>query len=140
VFVFSQLYVPGSHIVSSAYRHLRITASEGIPVIILTDVKFLDRETIQGAQEELLTYLETTKPTRLIINFQNVTAISSEFISTLLRCREYVKSVDGEFCLSNMNPVVRMAFKVTKIDGKLVHIFDTVALAAAALKRLDQSQ
>ena len=112
--------------------------SDGIPVVFLTDVKFLDRETIQGAQEELIAYLETAQPTSLIINFQDVAAISSEFISTLLRCREYVKSVGGEFCLSNMNPAVRMAFKVTKLDGTLLHIFDTVALAVEALKRLDQ--
>lgn len=112
--------------------------SDGIPVIILADVKFLDRETIQGAQDEMVHYLNTAKPTLLIINFQDVAAISSEFISTLLRCREYVKSVNGEFCLSNMNPAVRMAFKVTKLDGTLLHIFDTVALAVEALKRLDQ--
>lgn len=123
---------------SSTYRHLRTSMIDGIPVVFLKDAKFLDRETIQGAQEELVSYLDTTKPTTLIINFMDVVAISSEFISTLLRCREYVKSVDGEFCLSNMNPAVRMAFKVTKLDGTLFHIFDTVALAVDALKRLDQ--
>lgn len=129
-----------SHTVSSNYRHLRTSMSDGIQVIFLTDVKFLDRETIQRAQDELITFLETVKPSTLIISFQDVAAISSEFISTLLRCREYVKSAGGELCLSNMNPVVRMAFKVTKLDGTLLHIFETVALAIEALKQLDQPQ
>jgi anti-anti-sigma factor len=113
----------------TTYKHLRATLSEGATVIHLIDLKLLDRETIQGTQDELVEYVNSYRPERLIIDFKDVKAISSEFIAALIRCREYVKSNEGQLRLSGMNPVVRMAFKVTNLDGRLLFIYDTIPLA-----------
>ncbi len=120
---------------TTTYEHLRTSTSDGVPLVYLTDTKFLERQTIQDTQSELIAYLELNTPTRLVISFKDVAAISSEFIATLIRCREYVKSSGGELRLSDMNPVVRMAFKVTKLDGTLLMIYDTVPLAIDSLQR-----
>ncbi len=114
---------------TTAYKHLRTSTTHGAVVVFLVDPKLLDRETIQETQDELVAFVKTEAPPRLVINFKDVKAISSEFIAVMLRCKEYVKSGGGQLRLSNMNPVVRMAFKVTNLDGRLLFIYDSIPQA-----------
>ncbi|TWU33002.1 STAS domain-containing protein [Novipirellula artificiosorum] len=107
------------------YTHLRISAVEGVPIVTLTATKYIDRLLIQETQDELLDYIRSAAPKRLVISFEEVQSISSEFITTMLRCSEYVRSEEGELRLSCMSPVVRMAFKVTNLDGTLLGIAET---------------
>ncbi|TWU21573.1 hypothetical protein Pla52o_37600 [Novipirellula galeiformis] len=111
------------------YKHIRTSASEGVPVVFLASTKFLDRELIQQTQQELIAYIKSAKPARMVINFKDVNAISSEFITTMLRCNDYVQSENGELRLCNMSPMVRMAFQVTNLDGTLLQIMDSTPKA-----------
>ncbi|TWU45383.1 hypothetical protein Q31b_05550 [Novipirellula aureliae] len=106
--------------------HFNVSVIENIPVIKLADSKFVDRLMIQETQDELIEYIQIGKPERLVISFEGVKSISSEFITTLLRCNEYVRSVEGDLILSCMSPVVRMAFQVTNLDGNVLRIHNSV--------------
>lgn len=114
---------------TTTYKYIRTSASEGVPVIFLIAAKLIDRDTIQQTQAELIHYIQSEKPSRLIINFKDVEAISSEFITTMLRAKEYVQSEEGELRLCNMSPMVRMAFQVTNLDGTLLKIADSIPKA-----------
>ncbi|EMI18524.1 anti-anti-sigma regulatory factor (antagonist of anti-sigma factor) [Rhodopirellula maiorica SM1] len=117
------------------HKNIRTSASEGVPVVFLTSSKFIDRELIQQTQQELIAFIQSTKPARLVINFKDVEAISSEFITTMLRCSDYVQSENGELRLCNMTPMVRMAFQVTNLDGTLLHIMDSTPKAILSFKK-----
>jgi len=106
--------------------HFNVSRIENIPVVTLTDTKFIDRLMIQETQDELIQYIQLGKPEKLVISFEGVKSISSEFITTMLRCNEYVRSADGELRLSCMSPVVRMAFQVTNLDGNVLGIHHSV--------------
>tara|TARA_R110002111_G_scaffold146808_1_gene213581 strand:+ start:38 stop:406 length:369 start_codon:yes stop_codon:yes gene_type:complete len=116
------------------FKNIRASASEGVPVVFLTSTKYIDRELIQQTQQELITFIQSSKPTRLVINFKDVEAISSEFITTMLRCSDYAQSENGELRLCNMSPMVRMAFQVTNLDGTLLHIMDSTPKAILSFK------
>ncbi|TWT82973.1 hypothetical protein CA13_44360 [Planctomycetes bacterium CA13] len=111
------------------YDHIQTSLKENVPVVTLAVSKFIDRLLIQETQQELISYIKSTKPEKMVIDFKSVESISSEFITTMLRCSEYVRSENGKLALCGMSPVVRMAFKVTNLDGTILSIQDSVVKA-----------
>ena len=105
---------------------------EGIPEITLGSADFVSRPIIVMAQEELDSYVEQNKPTRLVINFRHVGQISSEFITAMIRIQDLVRGNDGQLKMSHMNETVYAPFKLTKLAGRLFMIYDTTPEAIDA--------
>ena len=74
---------------------------EGISEIVLGTADFVSRPIIVMAQEEIIDYIEQTKPKRLVINFSKIHQISSEFITALMRIQDHVKGNGGEMKLTH---------------------------------------
>lgn len=117
---------------STAYIFLEPDVVEDVPVVFLADADYRSSAVIQKTQEELIEYIDSTKPKQLIINFRNVKAISSEFLTSMIRAHEYVTFHEGTLKLSNMSDRVRAAFKVTNLDGTMFHIYPTMPNAIDA--------
>ena len=105
---------------------------EGVPEIILGTADFVSRPIITLAEEEFKTYVSQNKPKRLVLNFKNVSHISSEFITALIRMQEQVKGNGGNMKLTHMNEVVFAAFKLTNLAGRLFMIYETTPQAIDA--------
>ncbi|QDV65402.1 MULTISPECIES: STAS domain-containing protein [Crateriforma] len=110
-----------------------------VTVIFLKPLDFLQREVITRTQEELLEFLKQQGPQKLVINFKDVAGISSEFIGTLLRARDYVMAVDGQMRLSNMNDNIHTAFCVTNLKDRIFPIDATMPRAIDALHGIESS-
>lgn len=105
---------------------------EGVPEIRLGTADFVSRPIINLAEEEFKSYVHETRPRRLVLNFSNVSHISSEFITALIRMQEQVKVNDGTLKLTHMNEVVFDAFKLTNLAGRLFMIYETTPQAIDA--------
>ena len=105
---------------------------EGVSEIILGTADFVARPIITLAAEEFQTYVAKNNPKRLVLNFRNVSHISSEFITALIRMQEAVTGNDGEMKLSHMNETVYAPFKLTNLAGRLFKIYDTTPQAIDA--------
>ena len=75
-------------------RFFTVTFVEKVPELVLGTADFVSRPIIILAQEEITQYIDEHKPDRLVINFQNVHHISSEFISALIHIRDHVNDIE----------------------------------------------
>jgi anti-anti-sigma factor len=113
-------------------RFFAVTEIEGVTEIVLGTADFVSRPIIVLAQEEITHFIDQNKPTRLIINFSNVSHISSEFITAMIRIQDHVKGHDGQMKLSHLNETVYTPFKLTKLAGRLFMIHETTPEAIDA--------
>ena len=105
---------------------------EGVPELTLGTADFVSRPIIVLAQEQITEFVDREQPTRLVINFKNVSHISSEFISAMIHVRDHVKGHGGEMKFSHMNDTVFLPFKITKLAGRLFMIYENSAEAVDA--------
>ena len=114
---------------SNSPKFFTVSDFEGIPEIELGKADFISRPIIVLAQEEITNYIDQNKPPRLIINFKNVSHISSEFITALIHIQDHVKGNDGQMKLTHMNKTVYAPFELTKLAGRLFMIYRTTPQA-----------
>jgi len=110
-------------------RFFTLTEIEGIPEITLGSADFVSRPIIVLAKDEIIQYVNEAKPERLIINFRNVSHISSEFISAMIVVRDHVRGNGGEMKFSHLNETVQTPFRITKLAGRVFPIFETTPQA-----------
>ncbi len=116
----------------SSPQFFTVSAVDGVPELILGTADFVSRPIIVLAQDQIIEYIDNTKPERLVINFKNVGHISSEFITAMIHVRDHVKGNGGELKLSHMNDSVYAPFKITKLAGRLFMIYESTAEAVDA--------
>ena len=118
--------------VADSPRFFNVKIIKGTPELTLGTADFVARPIIVLAQEEIIQYVVEHKPSRLVINFQNVGHISSEFISALIRIKDHVDGNGGTMKLSHMNQSVYTPFQLTNLAGRLFMIYDTTPEAIDA--------
>ena len=106
-------------------KFFTVHAIEGVPEIILGTADFVSHPIIVMAQEEITAYVNQSKPERLVINFKNVSHISSEFINALIRIQDHVQGNGGAMKLTHMNETVYTPFQLTNLADRLFKIYKT---------------
>ena len=106
-----------------------VSEVEGVPELILGTADFVSRPIIVLSQEQIIDFVDKNKPKSLVINFKNVSHISSEFITAMIRVRDHVLGHGGEMKFSHLNESVYAPFKITKLAGRLFMIYDTTSEA-----------
>jgi anti-anti-sigma factor len=117
---------------SDSPKFFRSKKVEGVTEIILGTADFVSRPIISLAQQEITTYVDQYKPKRLVINFTNVSHISSEFITAMLRIQDHVRGHGGQMKLTHLNDNVYAPFKLTKLAGRVFMIYETTPEAIDA--------
>lgn len=118
--------------VPSEYKFFEVSEVEGVPEIELGSADFLTRPVIILAQDELIQYIVSAKPMRLVINLKNVLHISSEFITAMIRVNDQVLSNEGHMKFSHMHEAVYKSFKLTNLADRVFKIYDTTPQAIDA--------
>lgn len=111
----------------SAYAHFEVTESEGVTVLDLADRHLLDLATINALFDEMVDFVETAQPKKLVLGFGRVVRLGTEMINAMLRVRKRVAPYGGELKICDMLPHVREIFKVMRLDGTVFEIYDTAA-------------
>ena len=105
---------------------------EGTQVLVLGTADFVTRPIIVMAQDEIVNYVQTYQPARLVIDFANVHRISSEFLNAMIQIRDHVLGNGGMLKLSQVKDTVRSAFRITHLEGRVFEIYESTPQAIDA--------
>lgn len=90
----------------------------------------LDGANVTVFGNESLKYIEKHQGVNLLLNFQNVTYMSSAALTELLRINQALRERGGSVRLCNLTPAIRNVFQITNLE-KLFFIHDGEDLEAA---------
>jgi len=94
----------------------RLTIEEvgGVKIVTLSDQRILDELSIAKIGKHL-NDLVLQNP-KIILDFVNVTNMSSSALGMLITLHKRVREAGGELRLCNIQPTIQEVFKITRLD------------------------
>lgn len=106
----------------SNFRHFEIQQVGDISVLALRDPKLFDSLIVSELQDELFAFADDTKPSKVVINFANVSNCSTAVINSLLRLKKKLLPAGGKLRLCGMRETIREAYRMLNLDGTVFDI------------------
>lgn len=100
-------------------------------VVGFVDGRLIDTDVINAVNKQILDIVEGSNGLRLILDFTDVTYVSSTFLGSLVRVNKRIKEAGGKLLLCGMADDIRKLFQITGLD-RIVPILPTTAEAKAA--------
>ncbi len=97
----------------------RIQAQEadGVTLVRFQDHQLFDERVVREAAEQIAAALPNDgSPIRLVVNFSDVTLISSTLLSKLILLQRRVDASHGRLRLCEMSPVIQQVFRTSNLD------------------------
>ncbi|HMP79058.1 MAG TPA: STAS domain-containing protein [Pirellulaceae bacterium] len=91
---------------------------DGVMVIYLPDVRLIDASRIESLGAELVNLVNKTEQQRFVLNFQNVTHMSSAMIGKLIAFALKCQGAKVALRLCGINDNISKIFKVMKLEGQ----------------------
>lgn len=82
--------------------------------------------------DPLSKWVTEKQPQQLLVNFSRVKLASSDAIGVLIRIRKDIQSYQGTIRLCELDPNVRLSFRLLNLDGTMFQIFDSEDEALAS--------
>lgn len=79
-------------------------------------VKRGDLEVVCNAIDKII---DSQKQPNLVLSFENITHVSSNFLGRLIAFHKRVKSKGGDLSLAEVNPRIREILRLTKLDTQI---------------------
>jgi len=100
----------------------RIKVEHGLNTTFVTfvDERILDDQQIKELQESLEPVIERNDDGEMVLNFANVTFMSSAVLGLLVRVHKRVRERGGQLRLRNLDSSLRKVFEITQ----LTKVFD----------------
>lgn len=112
-----------------------LNRTEGdVLIIYFQDVRIIDESRIQALGQEMNDLVNSTNNKLVILNFQNVSFMSSAMIGKLIQFGKKCKSTDVTLRLCNINENVGEVFKLMKLEK----VFQMDKDEAASLKAIQK--
>lgn len=89
---------------------------EDIMIVYFQDVRIIDETRIQSLGNELLDLVNNGKYNKIILNFQNVSFMSSAMIGKLIQFAKRCKTADIQLRLCNINENIEEVFELMKLN------------------------
>lgn len=105
---------------------------ENVTVATLTDEKILEQADVDALEASIMPLLESPG-TSLVIDFKNVSFLTSAALGLLIRISKKIYESDGHLRLCCITNKIYEVFKITRLD----QIFEIYDERADALKSLD---
>jgi anti-sigma B factor antagonist len=100
-----------------ATARIQVNESDGIKIVRFHDHQLFDERTVREVAEEIGVALPNDgSPIRLVVDFSDVTLISSTFLSKLILLQRRVDSTAGRLRLCEMSPVIQQVFRTSNLD------------------------
>ena len=103
----------------------------GVVIVGLEKPTFIEFFNADEFRSKLQEVVEANE--KVLLDFSNITDISSKGLGALISLLEQVKQKDGAFKLFNMKKKVSELFSITKLDA-IFEIYDSEDKAIAAFK------
>ena len=101
---------------SNRAPRLKTTRSGDVAIVDLLDKKILDEAAIAQIAGELLALADQADTPRLVVDFANVTHMSSSALGMLITLLKRTREKDGELRLCNINPSIYEVFAITRLN------------------------
>src|SRR5437016_12706650 len=87
---------------------------QGIAVVTLADELLVDEGVIHEVGEDLVRFLDESRPASVLLNFREVQAMSSSMLAILLKVARRVARVQGRLKLCSISPGLVQIFRITR--------------------------
>jgi anti-anti-sigma regulatory factor len=84
--------------------------------------------------QQLIEFVSTRQPPRVIVDFSEVTRCSTAVINALLLVKKQLLSADGEVKLCNVSDGIRHVYRMLNLDGTVFEIHDSLSKALEAFR------
>jgi anti-anti-sigma factor len=111
---------------------LRVSSEEGVTVVELTNRKILDEMNIAQLGEQLNALATRDEKPRLVLDFSEVSHMSSSALGMLITLHKRVRENDGHLRLAGIQPAIYEVFVITRLN----EIFDIDASREQAVQAL----
>jgi len=108
----------------SEYQSFGVEVCQDVAIVALSVDNLWDRDQIQLLRDELLEYVRTHKPMKMILNMGSIQHISSETITTLMKLRDQMVGRDAELGLCSLQHSTKEILRITELT-KLFKIYDS---------------
>lgn len=110
---------------------------DGVTVGTVVGTSMLDGLSVTSFGNQVLEFVRDKPALHLLLSFKNVTYMTSQGLTELLRINEAVRKQDGTLRVCDVNPQIYRVFQITNLDRLFsIHEGET---AEAALRRFARS-
>jgi anti-sigma B factor antagonist len=117
----------------SVYRHLEVRNVGNVLAVRFHDREIRDDAIIEEIGKELFGLVEGEKGANVVLNFQNVSFLSSAALVKLIAAYKLIKSRGGGLKLCNIRPEFKEVFSITHLD----RLFEILPDEPAALEAFE---
>lgn len=118
---------------SSTASRIDVREIDGVKVVRFLDRQLFDERTVRDVADQIASVLPNDgNPIRLVLDFSDVTLISSSLLSKLILFQRRVDASRGKLRLCEMSPVLQQVFRTSNLD-RLFSIDRDQRTALAAL-------
>jgi anti-sigma B factor antagonist len=103
----------------AASARIALEDEDGVPVVRFFDRQLMDDRVVREVGDQITAALPKSGPIGLILDFANVTMISSAMIGRLVLLQRRADASGGCLRLCEMGPAVRGALRTTNLDRVL---------------------
>jgi anti-sigma B factor antagonist len=96
---------------------IQVSETDGIKVVRFHDHQLFDERTVRESADQIAAALPNDGTSiRLVIDFSDVTLISSTFLSKLILLQRRVDGSHGRLRLCEMSPMIQQVFRTSNLD------------------------
>ena len=110
--------------------------SRGNATIIRLPASLADELAAEKVLSEIAAFIQTEKPTRLLLDFQNVKYLTSSVLANVMSVNELVSKLKIEMQICGLQPVITEVLSVTQLD-KFLEIVESEQEAFAGWESLE---
>ncbi len=117
-------------------NELRSVTNNGVRVVYIPDVRITDESRIEALSADLVTIVDRSDVSRLLLNFGNVKFMGSAMIGKVILLNNLCKKEKVDFRICRLNDDLHSVFKQMKLDKILrIHVSEEEALDGFAGKK-----
>lgn len=101
----------------TAFGRVSIHDSDNVKIVRFRDPQLFDERAVREVNDQILAALPNDGcPIRLIVDFTDVTLISSTLLSKLILLQRRIDATQGHMRLCELSPVVQQVFRTSNLD------------------------
>jgi anti-sigma B factor antagonist len=101
----------------TAPARIQVTDTDGVTVIRFNDTQLFDERTVREVSDQIAVSLPSDgSPIRLILDFSDVSLLSSSALSKLILIQRRVDASRGKMRLCELSTILQQVFRTSNLD------------------------
>lgn len=95
---------------------MTVSTTDGVTIVELCEQRILDEVHIARIGSEIEQLISQTNPPRLVIDFANVSNMSSSALGMLITVHKRIREASGQLRLCNIQETIQEVFRITRLN------------------------